>query len=432
MTPSQPVIIVGAGLAGLTAARYLHREGIPVRVFEAESEVGGRVRTQRHPDGFLIDRGFQILLSAYPALRRNVDLDALGALPFASGANVWTGQRLVPLRNPMRHPEGILRDLTSPVFGAADKLRLARWGADAARAPWTTAAEAANAEEDQSIVGALRGYGFSDGFIDRFARPFWGGITLDSTLSVSAGIARFTAKMFLEGDGVLPRDGVGAVPKAIAADLPEGAIQTSTPVEALVLEDTRVTGVRVGGETVEAPAVVIATDPSAAANLTGMDVIPTESVGCVTVYLASGEDPGIDRLLTVDGTGTQAVNHIAPLSSVQPSYAPVGQHLIAAVLLGDEPLARDDDENGRIARESVATMLSQDSWRVVDVVPVPFSLYRQVPGIHRRLPDATTGVQGLFLASDATVDASTNGAIMSGEDAAHAVLMAIGDTGGAE
>ena len=237
--------------------------------------------------------------------------------------------------------------------------------------------------------------------------------------------------MFIEGNGVLPREGVGAVPKAMAADLPDSAIEMSTPVEALVLENTRVTGVRVGGETVEAPAVVVATDPPAAARLTGIDVIPTEGVGCVTVYLASSEDPGIDRLLTVDGTGTQAVNHIAPLSSVQPSYAPAGQHLIAAVLLGDEPLARDDEENGRIARESVTTMLGQESWRVVEVVPVPFSLYRQVPGIHRRLPDATTGVQGLFLASDATVDASTNGAIMSGEDAAHAVLMAIGDTGGA-
>ena len=426
-TQQQPVIVVGAGLAGLTTARRLHDAGLPVRVFEAEPEIGGRVRTRAHPDGFLIDRGFQILLEAYPALRRQVDLEALGARPFASGASVWTGRRRVPLRNPMRHPQGLLRDLSSPVFGMADKLRLARWGAEMGRAPWTTAAEAANATGDQSALNALRAHGFSTDFIDRFARPFWGGITLDRSLSVSAGVVRFTTKMFLAGDGVLPRDGVAAVPRAIAAGLPDGTVQTSTPVEGLVVEGTRVTGVRVGGSTVEAAAVVVATDPPAAARLTGIGAIPTDGVGCVTVYLASDTDPGIDTMLTIDGTGAQPVNHIAPLSAVQPSYAPEGQHLMAAVLLGDEALARDGEENGRIARESVGTMLRQEGWRVVDVVPVPFSLYRQVPGIHRRLPDATTGVQGLFLASDATVDASVNGAIMSGEDAAHAVVMAIGD-----
>jgi phytoene dehydrogenase-like protein len=429
MESPQSVIVVGAGIAGLTAARLLHRAGFPVRVFEAEPEIGGRVRTRLHPDGYLIDRGFQILLSAYPALRRHVDLAALGARPFASGAQVWTGRRLVPLRNPLRHPAGIVRDLTSPVFGLPDKLRLARWGAGLARAPWTTAAEAANATEDRTALGVLRAEGFSDAFIDRFARPFWGGIALDPSLGYSAGIVEFTAKMFLEGDGVLLRDGAATLPRALAAELPDETIRTATPVEALVIEGVRVTGVRVGGETVPAAAVVVAADPPAAARLTGIGTLPTDGVGCVTVYLASDREPGLDRMLAIDGTGRQPVNHIAPLSTVQPSYAPEGMHLLAAVLLGDEALARDDEENGRIAARSVAEMLGRDGWRVVEVAPVPYSLYRQPPGIHRRLPDATTGVRGLALASDATVDGSVNGAIMSGEDAAHAVIMAIGDNG---
>ncbi|MDQ4044904.1 MAG: FAD-dependent oxidoreductase, partial [Chloroflexota bacterium] len=268
--------------------------------------------------------------------------------------------------------------------------------------------------------------GFSDEFIDRFARPFWGGIALDRSLSFSAGVVRFTTKMFLAGDGVLPREGVGAVPKAIAAELPDGTARTSTPVDALVIEGTRVTGVRVAGETVEGAAMIVATDPPATARLTGIDAIPTEGVGCVTVYLATRQDPGIGKMLTLDGTGRQPVNEIAPLSAAQPTYAPNGEHLLAAVLLGDEPLARDDEENGRIARASVTTMLGIGDLRVVEVVAVPFGLYRQVPGIHRRLPDATTDVQGLMLASDATVDASSNGAMMSGEDAAHAMRMELG------
>jgi phytoene dehydrogenase-like protein len=419
----RPVIVVGGGLAGLVAARNLHRHGLDVLVMEAEPEVGGRVRSRRTEDGFLIDRGFQILLSSYPALRRAVDLDGLGVRPFDSGAYVWTGFRLVPLRNPLKHPTGIVRDVTSPVFGIGDKLRLMRLGAEVTAATWTSTAEAANERPDQSALGALQDRGFSDAFIDRFARPFWGGIALDRSLSFSAGVVHFTTKMFLSGDGVLPRDGIGAVPNAIAHDLPNRAIHTETSVEALVVEGNRVTGVRARGEVIDAAAVIVATDPATAVRLTGIASIPTEGVGCVTVYLATRRDPGIGRMLTIDGTGRQPVNHIAPLSAVQPTYAPVGEHLLAAVLLGDAPLQRAAEENGRIAQKSAATMLGIGDLRVVDVVDVPFSLYRQPPGIHRRLPDSTTGIRGLGLASDATVDASTNGAIMSGEDAAHAVLM---------
>lgn len=427
-SPERPVIIIGAGLAGLVAARNLHRHGVDVLVLEAASQVGGRVRSRRTEEGFLIDRGFQILLSAYPALRRVVDLDGLGVRPFDSGAHVWSGRRLLPLRNPLKHPTGIFRDVTNPVFGIGDKLRLARWGAEVAAVPWTSTAEAANERSNQSALDALRDRGFSDAFIDRFARPFWGGIALDRSLSFSAGVIHFTTKMFLAGDGVLPHDGVGAVPKAIASDLPDRTIRTETSVEALVLDGNRVTGVRAGGEVIHASGVIVATDPSTAARLTGIASIPTEGVGCVTVYLATRRDPGLGRMLAIDGTGHQAVNHIAPLSAIQPTYAPEGEHLLAAVLLGEEPLQRDADDNGRIAHESAAAMLGLSDLRVIDVVDVPFSLYRQVPGIHRRLPDATTGVRGLWLASDATVDASTNGAIMSGEDAAYAVLMA-GGTG---
>lgn len=426
-----PVIIVGGGLAGLTAASELHRSGFSVRLLEAEDEIGGRVRTSVHSEGFLIDRGFQVMLSAYPALRRQVDLDLLDARPFASGARVWTGSRLVPLWNPLRHPLGLLRALTSPVFGLPDKLRLAKWALGVSRARWTSAAEAAIAGDDISALTALRRRGFSDVFIDRFARAFWGGILLDRSLSASAGVMDFTTKMFLAGDAVLPKSGVGAIPKAIAAGLPQGAIQTVSRVDGLVVEGTRVTGVWVNGEQRPARAVIVATDPPSAATLTGVEAIPTSSVGCVTVYLASGQDPGIGTSLTLDGAGSQPVNHIAPLSAVQPGYAPEGQHLVAAVLLGERWLGEDADHTGETARRSVATMLGQEvgGWRVVDTVAVEYCFWQQTPGIHRRLPDATTGVQGLYLASDATVDASVNGAIMSGEDAAHAVRMAHGDTG---
>ena len=422
-----PVVVIGAGFAGLCCARELHRAGVPVLVLEAERQVGGRVRTERDDEGFLIDRGFQVMLSAYPALQRHVDLDALGAASFDSGAMIWSGRRRIPLAHPLFHPGAIVRDLTSAVFPAADKLRLAAWALSVSRQSWPSAANVANERPvDRSALEFLRDRGFSDAFIDRFARPFWGGILLDRSLSASAGVLEFTLRMFISGSGVLPREGLGAVPAAIAADLPDGAIRTGARVTALHWEAGAVTGVECAdSERIAASAVVVATDPPAAAALTGIGTIPTDPVGCVTVLLSGQVDPGVGKRLVLDGTGTRSVNHIAPLSTVQPTYAPAGSHLIAAVMLGEDALAASDDDLSRRALADVGLMLGQPhAWTVRRIVRLPFALYRQNPGIHRRLPDAATGTRGLFLASDATVDASVNGALLSGESAARAVQAA--------
>ncbi len=423
-----PVIIIGAGLAGLTCARELHRAGRRVLVVEASDAVGGRVRSERDVSGFVIDYGFQIMLSGYPALRRQVDLVRLGSAAFHSGAIIWTGVRRVPLADPMRHPAALIRNLTTSVFPLADKMRLAWWALEAGRASWDSAADAANEDSvDRSGMDALRSRGFSDAFIKRFAQPFWGGIVLDRSLSTSAGILEYTLKMFLTGSGVLPEEGVGAVPAAIAADLPGNGLKLNSRVTAIIREHGRVTGVQlVNGETIPASAVVVAADPPATRELSGIEAIPTTPVGCVTVYLTAAEDPGIGRKLLLDGTGARSVNHIAPLSTVQPSYAPAGRHLIAAVMLGNANLTQTDAQIGERARADVEQMLGQPgAWAVHRIVRVPIAQYHQEPGLHRQLPDATTGVPGLFLASDATVDSSVNGAILSGETAARAVRSAL-------
>ena len=200
-----PVVVVGAGMAGLTCAAELWAAGRDVVVLEAADGVGGRLRTDRHPKGYRLDRGFQVLLEAYPALQRQVDVGALRPAPFDAGALIWTGRRLVPLADPFRHPAALPRDLTTSLFGPGDKVRLAALAVRARLAPWESAAYAAGKPaHDVSAAEVLWGAGFGRGFVERFARPFWGGILLDRTLATSAGPFRFTLKMFLEGSAFLP------------------------------------------------------------------------------------------------------------------------------------------------------------------------------------------------------------------------------------
>ena len=424
---SAPVVVVGAGLAGLTCAKELVAAGRPVLLIEAADAVGGRLRTDRHPDGYLLDRGFQILLSGYPALRRHADLDALSPGAFDAGALLWDGDRLVALADPLRHPSAILGDLTTGIIGVVDKVRLAVLGVRYRRAGWQSANDAVDGDgSDVSAAEDFRRDGFSVGFLDAFAKPFWGGITLDRDLErVSSHVTRYTFKMFLEGSGILPAGGVQAVAEQLAGKFPVGAVRLNTSVDEIVTAGGRASGVRLGGDTVEAAAVVVACDPPAARRLTGLTAIPERGVGCVTVYLAGERDPGVGKRLVIDATGTLGVNHIGPLSAVQPTYAPPGKHLLAAIMLGPEPLAEPDDERlGRRARADVATVLGQDEtdWSVLHIDRVPFSQFAQPPGIHATLPPVRTPTPGLYLASEATVDSSQNGAMLSGERAAAAVL----------
>jgi len=422
VTEIAPIVVVGAGVAGLTCAIELHGAGKKVLVLEQNETPGGRVRTQRHPDGYLIDRGFQVILDAYPALHRHVNLPALAPQAFDAGAMVWSGQRRIPLLDPLRHPMALLRDLTSPVLTTGDRARLVRLALQTWRATWETAEDAATG---RSTLDSLRDSGFSDRFIERFARPFWGGILLDRSLETSDGPFLFTLKMFLRGRAVLPATGIQALADHLAAQLPREFIRYGQRVEELVRDASGVTGVRVGGQLIPGSSVVIATEPPVAQQLMNDEHTERDGAGSTTVYLAGERDPGIGKRLVLDGTGRLAINHLAPLSAVAPSYAPPGRHLLAAVVLTDSPGADLDDATlMQLVQEETALILGHavDDWTPLTVVRVPFSLSAQPPGIYDQLPEPRTATPGLYLAGEAIADSSLNGAIVSGERAARALL----------
>ena len=420
-----PIVIAGGGLAGLACAAVLIRQNQSVLLFEASDRVGGRVRTDI-VDGYRIDRGFQVLSEAYPALDEVIALAEIGPQRFDAGAIIWDGQARHRLESPLQDPKRLPGLIRSQAFPLADKLRLAKLAAGCRMADWNNAAAASITREgSRSARAVFEERGFSQTFMTRFAQPFWGGISLDPTLSLSAGPMLFTLKMFAEGAAVLPAEGMQALPEAIALRHPNQLTRLGTPVERIVIDGGHATGVVAGGEMIAASAVVVATDAPAAQALTGIASIPTEGIGCTTVYLAGSKEPGIGKTLLLNGSGFGGVNHVAPLSTVAPSYAPQGKHLIAAVLL-DTPDLRDrsPDSLNQLARADAARMLGQgiEDWEIVSTVRVPFAQFRQPPGFVAHLPRNRTETIGLYLAGEYTVDSSINGAIQSGVNAANAIL----------
>jgi len=402
------VIVVGAGLAGLACARTLTGSGLDVVVLEASDGVGGRVRTD-HVDGYLLDRGFQILLTGYPELGRWIDLAALDLRRFAPGARVWFDGSFHTVGDPLRRPRDLPGTLISPIGSFADKLRIlaavasVRRGSvpDLLRRPETSTAE------------RLRSLGFSDRIVERFFRPLFAGIQLDPDLEVSSRRFDVILRMLAVGDSAVPAAGMGTLPEAIARPLPAGCVHLDAPVEAVVG-----TTVTVAGEQLRARAVVVATDGPTASRLLG-SVADPGSRPVAALWFGADRAPLQGPTLVLDGESSGPVRNLAVMSEVAPSYAPPGRASIVAAVPGPDALGGDLEPTVR--RQLSGWFGAEvESWDLLRTDVIPHGQPDQRPPLHPR--QAVRLGDGRYVCGDHRDTASIQGALFSGRRAAIAVI----------
>ena len=409
------IVIVGAGLAGLTCAKVLREQGAEVAVFEASDDVGGRVRTDEH-DGFLLDRGFQVYFTSYPVARRHLDYAALDFRAFDPGAIVCEGREKSVLSDPLRDPKALVPSLMSDAATLGDKLKTLDLAARTVQGGDSAGEE--NGEPDTSTLEYLQAAGLSEHYIDSFFRPFYGGIFLNRGLTTSARVLRFTLRMLATGRTVVPVLGMGEIPRQLASHLPEDAVRPNSPVEALLRDGERVVGVTAAGQEHEADAVVVATDAPAAGTLTG-GVVLEGAVGEVCIYYET-DGLGSGKKILLNAEDGAFVNNAVEISSISEKYAPPGRHLLSAVALTGLDLP--DEDLYRRGIEDLSRPYPGADFRPLAVYRIPYGQFAQPPGIHGRLPGNRTQTPGLVLAGEYTEDASINGSMLSGEKAARSVL----------
>ncbi|MFW6265712.1 MAG: NAD(P)/FAD-dependent oxidoreductase, partial [Halanaeroarchaeum sp.] len=402
------------------SAERLAAAGVDVTLYERESTLGGGVRTERQGP-YQFDRGFQVLLTAYPAVRDVLDLEALDLRRFPPGATLCRPNHRVTVADPVRAPRTFFETAFASDLTVGDKVRVVTLR----RALRRRSVDAIFSGPDQSILEYLRDRGFSDQFVRRFAAPFYGGITLDRSLSTSKRIFEYTFKMLSEGYAAVPADGMGAITAQLADAAREAgvAIETDAPVDRVEATDDGVS-VTVDGTRITADAAVVATDPPTSAELTGVESIPTTGKGCVTQYLAlpSGTPVGSQRFIMVNSAG-EIPNQIAPIGVVAPEYAPDDEILLSATTLGDPRYP--PEELFERTRETLAGWYPEASFESLSLkktVRCPFAQFSQPPGVHETLPAVTDPAGAVYLAGDYTQDSSINGAIESGDTAATAVI----------
>ena len=402
------VVVVGAGLAGLTAARQLRLAGVRVRVLEARSYLGGRVHSVTQ-DGFTLDAGFQVLFTAYPAVARNLDLKRLDLVTLPPAAVICQG----PMRETVGRDLGSLSGtLQASSLSWPDRVRVLALAATLKSVPIAHLLTG----DDEPTHNFLRRYGFSERFVEQFFAPFFGGIFLRRDLGTSARLFRYYFRLLLDGQIALPRGGIGRVTQQLAEGLD---VSLNTKVRGLEPCADGVT-VEIEGGQLEVTHVIVATDPPELERLTGVRA-PTGGVGSTYLYYASAtrldDEP---RLLLNAAEGY--VNNALWLSNVNPLLAPPGKQLLSVTALGAEAFG-DAELDAAVKRELSAWYGDAvKQLRPLKIIRIPFAQFAQPAGFSAVLPDNETPLPNVLIASEATSMSSIQGAMESGEQAAALIL----------
>lgn len=408
------VIVVGGGVAGLRCARVLSEAGVDTVLLEGDDRVGGRVRTERR-DGYLLDRGFQVLPTGYPEARSCLDFEELELHEFRSGALVRRDGQFRALHDPLRHPGRLLETLRAEVGSMGDRIRLGLWAGKLLAG----VEGAALRGRDVTSRKLLADRGFTDEIVDAFFRPFFGGVFLEPELATSGRMLAFVLRTFAAGPAALPAAGMEAIPRQLADGLPRDTIRTGCQVTAVA---TGGNGVRLAdGGTVEGDAVVIATDPWTAARLVP-EIEAPERRSVVGLYFGTDAAPVEAPLLVLDGHDEGPVNHLSVQSRVCPHYAPPGRELISVNVVRDTP--RDDRELEEQVRSHMREWFGEavDGWRLLQVDRLPSALPAAPPGgVGGEAPDPRVGPR-LYACGDHRGNPSLEGSLVSGRRSAEAVL----------
>jgi protoporphyrinogen oxidase len=407
--------IIGAGVSGLIAARVLEDNGYAPIVIEASDRVGGRLKTDIISD-FYLDHGFQVLLTAYPAVQKYLDFEALDLQLFLPGASIFKNKKQKVIGDPIKDLSLLFPTLFSGIGNFTDKLKILRLNKQLKKKSISNIF----IEKEQTTYSYLLDFGFSNEIITEFFKPFFSGIFLETKLETSSRMFEFIYKMFGEGSAAIPKYGIGEVPKQLFQNLNNTKFifnrkVTSVNDREIILDDTTV---------LESDFTIIATESSDL--ISNLKLQPAEWNSCYTLYFVTQSRVISKRLIGLVHKEGALINNFFYHTSLNLSLKPVEELLSVTVIdkqnLGDKALIE------RVKAELNEICGIDDVVRFIKYYNLPKSLPKLSNLKYEVLPSETGLTKSLFLAGDTQLNGSLNAAMISGERAALGVVETISNT----
>ena len=372
------VAVIGAGLAGLSAAITLQDAGCDVEVFESSDRVGGRVATDII-DGYRLDRGFQLINARYPELVRLGIVSELDFIEASRTIDIALGTSRISLGDPRNHPFSAFNPATGSIL---TKLRFLSY--------LTSAAKVGLSVEDE-----LAQYG---NLYSRVLKPFLSGVFLTSPANVDAVSGKEIIRSFISGKPGLPKHGVGELAKALAVRV--NTIHLNSRIDAIA---------QCGADS-----VIVATDVTTAAQLLDIPNVP-KLASSTTWYHEIPEGVSSSKNLLIDGQARGPLINSLAISNMVPTYAPSGKTLLSSTTI--------DFASESEVRRHLALMwgVSTSDWALIAKYEIPKSL--PIFGVGTHAAQSSQFAEGVFIAGDYRTAPSQNGALLSGRLAAQELLL---------
>lgn len=400
--------IVGAGVSGLIAATVLEKNGYAPVIIEATDRVGGRVKTDI-VNGYQLDHGFQVLLTAYPAAQKYLDFESLELQKFLPGAMIFKNGKHSIIGDPLRDTSLLFSTLFSGVGKFSDKLKILKLNNKLKK----KSVSDIFSDKEQPTLSYLIDMGFSKKMVEDFFTPFFGGIFLENKLTTSSRMFEFVYKMFGQGYATLPKAGIGAIPMQLSKNLKQTVYRFNTKVRSIKDGELELEN----GEKLKSHFTIVAADASTL--IPNLKNQITEWKSCDTLYFETSK-----RVIS------------KPLIGLIPKYGTLINNIfyhtsVATTLKGNKELLSVtvvDNQNlsGKVLIERVERELKEHcnivSCKFIKHYNIPMSLPKLNDLQYEMLPSETRLNSGIFLAGDIQLNGSLNAAMISGERAAIAVI----------
>lgn len=411
LTTEKSIYIIGSGISGLIAAIELEKAGYYPVILEASDSIGGRVKTDEF-SGYLLDQGFQVLLTAYPELSRYLDLDRLQLKNFQAGAVILEpGKDTYAIHDPLRNPLKVFSMAFSKVgtiwdkykmYALTKKLKEKKLG-DIFESPQTT------------TISYLEEFGFSNRIIRNFFKPFFSGIFLEDQLTTSSRMFEFVFKMFAEGHAAVPENGMGQITKQLLEQLNHTQIRFNNKVSLVENNTIHLES----GNTLTADKIIIATAPG---KIIGQGLFPYHKV--TNLYFSLQQSFIAKPMIGLVPDEKFMINNLVFMTDVSKKYASDERALLSVSIVKDVAGVENLESLVSIELEALTGIDANyfehvKTYSIEKGLPIVTDVKQWVPLQHVKLFD------NVFLAGDQQLNGSINAAMTSGRLAAEALIASV-------